>query len=53
MCLEDEVTDEDIPWSWDYLYTSVVDELREEYLIEGSTNDNLSLYSSQPVHSQK
>lgn len=38
MRLENEVTDEDIPWSWDYLYTSVVDELQEETFNKNNEN---------------
>uniref|UniRef100_A0A915DGE7 Uncharacterized protein n=1 Tax=Ditylenchus dipsaci TaxID=166011 RepID=A0A915DGE7_9BILA len=34
ICPEDEVTDETIPWNWDYLYASVSSELREEWLLE-------------------
>lgn len=39
LCAEEETSDESIPWNWDYLYASLVDELREEWLAEsGAAN---------------
>lgn len=46
LCLENEITDEEIPWTWDYLYTSVVDELQEEVFDENKASDNLDPYLS-------
>uniref|UniRef100_A0A915K9B9 Uncharacterized protein n=1 Tax=Romanomermis culicivorax TaxID=13658 RepID=A0A915K9B9_ROMCU len=31
LCPEDEVKDEQVPWTWDYLYTTVCSELRQEW----------------------
>ncbi|CAI4226587.1 unnamed protein product [Auanema sp. JU1783] len=39
LCLEDEVKDENIAWTWDYLFTSVSTEMREEWAQEETDID--------------
>ncbi|KAF7638033.1 hypothetical protein Mgra_00002486 [Meloidogyne graminicola] len=34
LCPEDEIQDENIPWTWDSLFASVTSELREEWALE-------------------
>ncbi|KJH49346.1 hypothetical protein DICVIV_04549 [Dictyocaulus viviparus] len=36
---EEEVRDEDVPWTWDYIFASVSAELREEWAHEESSHD--------------
>uniref|UniRef100_A0A158Q914 Intraflagellar transport protein 43 homolog n=1 Tax=Elaeophora elaphi TaxID=1147741 RepID=A0A158Q914_9BILA len=31
LCLEEEVNDEKVPWTWDYLFASVSTEMRDEW----------------------
>ncbi|CAK5020757.1 unnamed protein product [Meloidogyne enterolobii] len=49
LCPEDEIQDENIPWTWDSLFASVTSELREEWALEeeaansggGGVNDQM------------
>jgi len=38
--LEEEVTDEQVPWTWDYLYANVLTETREEWDPDEDLPDN-------------
>uniref|UniRef100_A0A914UZ25 Uncharacterized protein n=1 Tax=Plectus sambesii TaxID=2011161 RepID=A0A914UZ25_9BILA len=39
LCPESEVKDEEVPWTWDYLYTSICTELREEWALDDGEED--------------
>ncbi|MFH4975364.1 hypothetical protein AB6A40_002073 [Gnathostoma spinigerum] len=34
LCAEDEVKDENAPWTWDYLFASISSEMRDEWAME-------------------
>ncbi|KAL6735004.1 hypothetical protein Aduo_005486 [Ancylostoma duodenale] len=38
---EEEVRDEDVPWTWDYLFASVSSELREEWAQEEADDSSM------------
>uniref|UniRef100_A0A0N5ANJ4 Uncharacterized protein n=1 Tax=Syphacia muris TaxID=451379 RepID=A0A0N5ANJ4_9BILA len=40
MCTENEVREEMVPWSWDYLFACISMELREAYGSEDSHDDD-------------
>lgn len=40
LCPDDEIHDEQVPWSWDSLFASVTSELREEWALEEEANNN-------------
>ncbi|VDN36619.1 unnamed protein product [Gongylonema pulchrum] len=39
LCLEEEVKDEEVPWTWDYVFASVSSEMREEWAQEEEHED--------------
>lgn len=40
LCLEEEVNDEKVSWTWDYLFTSVSTEMRDEWAQDEERDDD-------------
>uniref|UniRef100_A0A914ZWK1 Intraflagellar transport protein 43 homolog n=1 Tax=Parascaris univalens TaxID=6257 RepID=A0A914ZWK1_PARUN len=40
LCSEDEVKDEDVAWTWDYVFASITTEMREEWALDDGQDED-------------
>lgn len=41
LCPEEEAQDENVRWTWDYIFASVSSEMREEWAMEEEAEDGI------------